>query len=59
MVDTTKFVVEFPREIDAETLKEIQREIAARLRVSPKSVRVWRRAWTAGGGPALARACAA
>ena len=29
-------------------------EIAARLRVSPKSVRAWRRAWTAGGSPALA-----
>ena len=29
-------------------------EIAARLRVSPKSVRTWRRAWTAGGSPALA-----
>ena len=28
--------------------------IAARLRVSPKSVRAWRRAWTAGGSPALA-----
>jgi putative transposase len=29
-------------------------EIAARLRVSPKSVRTWRRAWIAGGSPALA-----
>jgi len=29
-------------------------EIAVRLRVSPKSVRAWRRAWTAGGSPALA-----
>ena len=29
-------------------------EIAARLRVSPKSVRTWRRAWLAGGSPALA-----
>jgi putative transposase len=29
-------------------------EIAARLRVSPKSVRAWRRAWIAGGSPALA-----
>jgi transposase len=29
-------------------------EIARRLRVSPKSVRAWRRAWTAGGIPALA-----
>ena len=29
-------------------------EIARRLRVSPKSVRTWRRAWTAGGSPALA-----
>jgi transposase len=29
-------------------------EIAARLRVSPKSVRAWRRAWTAGGAEALA-----
>ena len=29
-------------------------EIAAQLRVSPKSVRTWRRTWTAGGSPALA-----
>jgi transposase len=29
-------------------------EIAARLRVSTKSVCVWRRAWLAGGSPALA-----
>ena len=29
-------------------------EIAAWLRVTPKSVRAWRRAWTAGGSPALA-----
>ena len=28
-------------------------EIAARLRVSPKSVRAWRRAWTAGGNAAF------
>jgi transposase len=29
-------------------------EIAARLRVTPKSVRAWRRAWTVGGQAALA-----
>ena len=29
-------------------------KIAARLRVSPKSVREWRRAWTAGGPAGLA-----
>ena len=29
-------------------------EIAARLRVTPKSVRSWRRAWTVGGRAALA-----
>ena len=29
-------------------------EIAARLRVTPKSVRAWRRAWTVGGRAALA-----
>ena len=29
-------------------------EIAARLRVTPKSVRAWRRAWTAGGRAGLA-----
>src|SRR6476646_8224192 len=29
-------------------------EIAARLRVTPKSVRAWRRAWTLGGRAALA-----
>jgi transposase len=29
-------------------------EIAARLRVSPKSVRSWRRAWSSGGRAALA-----
>ena len=29
-------------------------EIAARLRVSTKSVRAWRRAWTAGGSAAVA-----
>jgi transposase len=28
-------------------------QIAARLRVSPKSVRAWRRAWTGGGRAAL------